>query len=97
HGHRVSAAEQEAVVEAGVTAARPPHQMMGIAPRCRCPTAGELAVLVAQHDRSPETVTDGTGATPQVEELAAPAHHDPADGAVAEHALGGGARDGTEA
>ena len=55
-------------------------------------------MLVAQHDRAPEAVGDGAGAPTQVEELAARrVHHHSADGAVAQQAFGGDARDGAEA
>ena len=48
-------------------------------------------------DGAPQAVGHGAGAPAEVEELAAPAHHDPAEGAVAQHSLGGHTRDGTEA
>ena len=65
--------------------------MVCVAPCGRGTAAGELAVLVAQHDRPSESIGDGAGAAPEVEELAA-AGDDPPERAVAQQPLGRDAR-----
>ncbi len=96
-GDVVAPAQQRQVVEVGLAAVQPVHEMVHVAPGGGRATPGVLAVLVADHDHAPEAAGYGAGLPPVVEDLRRPAHDDAPERAVAEQALGGDAGNRTEA
>src|SRR5262249_51829101 len=89
HGDVVATAQQCQVPQAGRSTVRPELDVMGVAPGRRGSAAGELAMLVTQHEGSAKAVGHRAGATPEVEELAPASHHGPTERAVAQQPLGG--------
>jgi hypothetical protein len=94
--HVVAPAEQNEVVEIGVAAADPRHEVVRIAPAVGPVTTREAAVPVAVHQRSPLGLRNQPGTPSEVEDLGLTPHQHPTHRAVTRQPLDRNARDGPD-